>query len=96
MQNIQSVVTLLGTPVHLLVNANILSASDMAATQCIKSCRYGREVQLFFRANIGMEKKCDLSDFDRGVIVGARRGGLSISETADLLGFSRMTASRVY
>ena len=38
-------------------------------------------------------KKCDLSDFDRGMIVGARQGGLSISETADLLGFSRTTAS---
>ena len=38
-------------------------------------------VKLFF-------KKCDLSDFDRGKIAGARQGGLSISETADLLGFS--------
>ena len=35
-----------------------------------------------------MRKKCDLSNFDRGMIVGARQGGLSISETADLLGFS--------
>ena len=32
-------------------------------------------------------KKCDLSDFYRGMIV-ARQGGLRISETADLLGFS--------
>ena len=42
-----------------------------------------------------MGKKCDLSDFDRGMIVGARQGGLSISETADLLGFSCTTGSRV-
>jgi len=30
------------------------------------------------------------------MVVGARRAGLSISETADLLGFSRTTISRVY
>ncbi len=30
------------------------------------------------------------------MIVGDRRAGLSISETADLLGFSRTTISRVY
>ena len=40
-------------------------------------------------------KKCDLTDFDRGMIVGARQGGLSISETADLLGFTHTTVSRV-
>ena len=34
-----------------------------------------------------MGKKCDLSDFDRGIIVGARQGAFRISETADLLGF---------
>ena len=43
-----------------------------------------------------MEKKGDLRDFERGVVVGARRAGLSISETADLVGFSRTTISRVY
>ena len=42
-----------------------------------------------------MGKKGDLSDFERGMVVGARRAGLSISETADLLGFSRTTISRV-
>ena len=42
-----------------------------------------------------MGKKYDLSDFDLGMIVGARQGGLSISETADLLGFSHITVSRV-
>ncbi|KAM6923435.1 uncharacterized protein FYW49_005866, partial [Xenentodon cancila] len=43
-----------------------------------------------------MGKKGDLSDFERGMIVGARRIGLSVSETAKLLGFSRTTISRVY
>ncbi len=31
-----------------------------------------------------MGKKGDLSDFERGMVVGARRAGLSISKTADL------------
>ena len=39
------------------------------------------------RPNVRMGKKCDISDFDRGMIVGARHGGLSISETADLWDF---------
>ncbi len=43
-----------------------------------------------------MGKKEDSSDFERGMVVGARRAGLSISETADLLGFSHTTISRVY
>ncbi len=43
-----------------------------------------------------MGKKGDLSDFECGMVVGARRAGLSISKTADLLGFSRTTISRVY
>ncbi len=43
-----------------------------------------------------MGKKGDLSDFERGMVVGARRAGLSISKTADLLGFSRKTIARVY
>ncbi len=43
-----------------------------------------------------MGKKGDLSDFERGVVVGVRRADLSISQTADLLGCSRTTISRVY
>ncbi len=43
-----------------------------------------------------MGKKGDLSDFECGMVVGARRAGLSISKTADLLGFSRTTISSVY
>ncbi len=42
-----------------------------------------------------MGKKRDLSDFERGMVVDARRAGLSISKTADLLGFSYTTISRV-
>ncbi len=41
-------------------------------------------------------KKGDLSDFEHEMVVGARWVGLSISKTADLLGFSRTTISRVY
>ncbi len=41
-----------------------------------------------------MGKKGDLSDFECGMVVGVRRTGLSISKTADLLGFSRTTISR--
>ncbi len=43
-----------------------------------------------------MGKKGDLSDFERGMVVGVRRFGLSISKTVELLGFSRTTISRVY
>ncbi len=43
-----------------------------------------------------MGKKGDLSDFERGMVVGPRWADLSISETADLLGFSHTTISRVY
>ncbi len=42
-----------------------------------------------------MGKKVDLSDLS-GMVVGARRAGLSISKTADLMVFSRTTISRVY
>ena len=62
---------------------------------CIKHADVVKMVQLFFRPNVRIGKKCDLSDFDRGMIVGARQGGLSISETAHLLGFSHTTVSRV-
>ncbi|GBL83710.1 hypothetical protein AVEN_132627-1 [Araneus ventricosus] len=38
----------------------------------------------------------DLCDFERGVIVGAREMGHSISEIAMKFGFARTTISRVY
>jgi len=43
-----------------------------------------------------MGKKGDLSNFERGMIVGARRASLSISQSAQLLGFSRTTIYWVY
>ncbi len=43
-----------------------------------------------------MGKKGDLSDFERKMVVGARRAGLSISKTTDLLWFSHTIVSRVY
>ena len=36
----------------------------------------------------------DLSDFEKGQIVGARMAGASITKTAELLDFSRTTISR--
>ena len=51
---------------------------------------------LFPLISIRMGKKSDLSDLEGGMIVGVRWAALSISETADLLGFSHPTISRVY
>ncbi len=68
----------------------------MAATQCIQISRFSEDDLLKFKPSIRMGKKGDLSDFERGMVVGTRRAGLSISKTADLLGFSRTTMSRVY
>ena len=49
---------------------------------------WSRQEDLKFKPNIRLEKKGDLSDFECGLVAGARWAGLSISETADLLGFS--------
>uniref|UniRef100_A0A3Q0R331 Transposase Tc1-like domain-containing protein n=1 Tax=Amphilophus citrinellus TaxID=61819 RepID=A0A3Q0R331_AMPCI len=43
-----------------------------------------------------MGKSRDLSEFERGAIVGARNAGCSLSQTAKLLGCSRTAVSRVY
>lgn len=43
-----------------------------------------------------MVKKGELSDFDRGMVVGVRWIGVNISETVDLLGYSHTTISSVY
>jgi len=54
--------------------------------------RQSPELQTEFR----MGKKGDLSNFERGMVVGDRLAGLSISQSAQLLGFSCTTISRVY
>ena len=72
----------------------IINRPIMWQQLCIKAGRRGLEVQLFLRPNVRIGKKYDLSDFDREMIVGARQGSLSVSETADLQGFSRTTVSR--
>ncbi len=68
----------------------------MAATQCFYTCRHGQDDVLKFKPSIRMGKKGDLSDSESGMVVGARRAGLSMSETTDLLGFSLATISGVY
>ena len=60
-----------------------------------KSMQTWSRVQLIYSPNVRMRNKCDLTDFDYGMNVGARQDGFSISETADLLGFSHTTVSRV-
>ncbi len=59
-------------------------------------CRRGEDDFLKFKLSIRMGKKWDLSDFERGMAVGARQTGLSILKTADLLGFSHTTIARFY
>ncbi len=58
--------------------------------------RCGEDDMQKFKPSIRIGKKGDLSDFERGMVVGARRAGLSFSKTADLLGTSRTTISMVY
>ncbi len=58
--------------------------------------RCGEDDLLKFKPSIRMGKKRDLSDFERGMVVGARRASLSILKKADLLRFSRTTISRAY
>jgi len=48
------------------------------------------------KLNVRMGKKGDLSNFERGMVVGAKRASLTISQSAQLLGFSCTTISRVY
>lgn len=55
------------------------------------SGHFVRKHPIIIRANIRMGRKCDPGDFDHGMVV----GGLSISQTADLLGFSCTTVSSV-
>lgn len=89
-QNINAVSqinTLFGTALMQISNRPIHYTNytnRVTVTQCIKACRYGQEIQLLFSPNNRMGKNCDVSDSEREMIVGARQGGLSISETAGI------------
>ncbi len=85
--------TLLGTPVQLLGNKLPITWQQLNAFRHLDVVK---TTSLKFKSSIRMGKKEDLSDFERGMVVGARRADLSISKTADLLGFSHTTISRVY
>lgn len=78
-------ITLLGMPVHLLVHANIYSANHVAAIQC-RTVWHGQEVQLMYRSNIRMGKKCNWLWNDYCCQI----------QRFDDLGISRTTVSGVY
>ena len=73
-----------------------LISSYVAATQCIKACRRGQDVLLKFTPSIRTGEDRWFIDFEHSMVAGARQADLSISENADLLGFSHTTISRVY
>ena len=73
-----------------------LEVSHGTLACCIKQADRHSRHSVTVRLNIRMGKTSDLSNFECGMIVGARRTGSSISETSAILGFSRMTLSRVY
>ncbi len=80
-----------------LFNCLVTQIANQPITwQQLNASRCGEDDLLKFKPSIRMGKKGDLSDFERGMVVGARRAGLSISKTADLLGFSHTTISRNY
>ncbi len=61
----------------------------------IFTCRHGQDNLLKLKPSLRMGKKGNLSDFECVMVVGARWTGRSISETADLLGFSHTNISRL-
>lgn len=79
------------TLVQLLVNAATVSNQPITQRQ-LDSIRHVGILK--FKSSIRMRKKADLSDFERSMVVGARRAGLSISKTADLLRYLHTTTSQ--
>ncbi len=84
----------------LLFNCLVTQIADQPITwQQLNAFRHLDVVKtIFWSSNRASEwgKKGDLNDFECRMLVGARRAYLSISKTADLLGFSHTTISRVY
>jgi len=59
----------------------------MAVALMHLGCGPGQDNLLNSKLNVRMGKKGDLSKFECGIVVGARRAGLSITQSAQLLGF---------
>ncbi|GBN00652.1 hypothetical protein AVEN_187368-1 [Araneus ventricosus] len=82
---------------HAYANKETWNQSEYAATvgnAYIRQQVSGIVVRSVTAATMAVYQ--DLSEFERGVIVGAREVGHSISEVAMKFGFSRTTISRVY
>lgn len=84
-QEIYSPVPLLDAPVQQLISTNFYSPNHMAATEHISACRHDQDDLLLFKKSIRERKTDDWGDFECGMVAGARRVCLSISETADLI-----------
>lgn len=67
-----------------------------ATVQCKNFADTVQKLQLMFTSNIRIGKECYLCDFDRGLVVGARWAGLSMSLTVDLLTFLCTAVSEVF
>ncbi len=67
----------------LISNISIRSAFTLVFSMCIRTTSG-------YRSHVNVYCKCRLSDFDCDMVAGAGWAGLSISETADLLGFSHI------
>lgn len=70
--------TLIGTPILLFIHVTTQPANHVTAEQRIKSCTY----------------RSSDSNSDHAMVVGAKRGGLSISEIADLLRLEHTTVTQ--
>lgn len=76
----------------VFIYTDMQSFNCVAEAQCVKLCRYGSRisVHVHIKCQHGPKLwKIDLCDFNCGMGVDTRWAGLRISETADLLGFSR-------
>ncbi|MEQ2296653.1 hypothetical protein AMECASPLE_026805 [Ameca splendens] len=72
------------TLVKLVVGANSKSVTW-------NTLKHIKNSLLKFKTSIRIEKKGDLSDFERVIVVGATGAGVDISETVYLRGFSHTT-----
>ena len=81
----------LGTPVHLFIDAILQSTNYVAAVQCIKSYRYRSKASVDVDIKHQTVEKMWSLWLWLVIIVGSRWAGVSISGTANLLGFSYKT-----